>query len=86
VLDAGTGPAVALGVVAAVNSVIALFYYAAVAREMWMSPVPDGDTTTVRVPAPLRAALGLTALVVVAIGIYPQAFAHFGDLAASLVG
>jgi hypothetical protein len=53
---------------------------------MWMSPVPDGDTTTVRVPAPLRAALGLTALVVVAIGIYPQAFAHFGDLAASLVG
>jgi NADH-quinone oxidoreductase subunit N len=85
VLDAGTGPAVALGVVAAVNSVIALFYYAGVAREMWMSPVPDGDTTAVRVPAPLRAALGLTALVVVAIGIYPQAFAHFGDLAASLV-
>jgi len=85
VLDAGTGPAVALGIVAAVNSVIALFYYAAVAKEMWMNPVPDGDTTAVRVPPPLRAALGLTALVVIAVGIYPQTFAHFGDLAASLV-
>jgi hypothetical protein len=52
---------------------------------MWMNPVPDGDTTAVRVPPPLLAALGLTAAVVIAIGIYPQAFAHFGDLAASLV-
>jgi NADH-quinone oxidoreductase subunit N len=86
VLDAGTGPAVTLGIIAAVNSVVALFYYAAVAKEMWMNPVPGGDTTAVRVPAPLVAALGLTAVVVVAVGIYPQAFAHFGDLAASLVG
>ena len=29
----------------AVNSVIALFYYANVAREMWMNPVVDGDVT-----------------------------------------
>jgi NADH-quinone oxidoreductase subunit N len=81
VLDAGTPWAVLLGVVAAVNSVIALFYYAAVAKEMWMSPVPDGDRTPIRVPAPLTTALAITATVVVAIGIYPQAFAHFGDLA-----
>jgi NADH-quinone oxidoreductase subunit N len=81
VLDAGTGWAVALGVVAAVNSVIALFYYSSVARQMWMSPVPDGDRTPVVVPAPLVASLGVTVAVVVAIGIYPQAFARFGDLA-----
>ncbi|MGH9265513.1 MAG: NADH-quinone oxidoreductase subunit N [Acidimicrobiales bacterium] len=81
VLDAGTAWAVLLGVVAAVNSVIALFYYAAVAREMWMSPVPDGDRTPIRVPAPLITALGLTAAVVLVIGVYPQAFARFGDLA-----
>ena len=37
-LDAGGGWAVVLGVIGAVNSVIALFYYAAVAREMWMKP------------------------------------------------
>jgi NADH-quinone oxidoreductase subunit N len=80
VLDSATPAAVVLGVIAAVNSVIALFYYASIAREMWMKPVPDGDRTPVRVPVPLQTALGLTALVVVAIGIYPQAFAHFGDL------
>src|SRR5439155_24490620 len=41
VVRAGTPSAVVLGVITAVNSVIALFYYAGVAREMWMSPVPD---------------------------------------------
>ena len=81
VLDAGTSWAVALGVVAAVNSVIALFYYAAIARQMWMSPVPDGDRTPIAVPPPLVAALGITVSVVLAIGVYPQAFARLGDLA-----
>ena len=81
VLDAGTSWAVMLGVVAAVNSVIALYYYASIAREMWMSPVPDGDKTPIRVPAALVTALAITVFVVLAIGVYPQAFARFGDLA-----
>ena len=81
VIDAGTSWALLLGVVAAVNSVIALFYYAAVAREMWMSPVPDGDKTKIRVPAPLITALAITAAVVIVVGVYPQSFANFGDLA-----
>jgi NADH-quinone oxidoreductase subunit N len=84
VLDSGTPSAVVLGVIAAVNAVIALFYYASVPRLMWMNPVPDGDRTPIRVPATLQAALALTVLVVVAIGIYPQLFARLGD-AASLV-
>jgi NADH-quinone oxidoreductase subunit N len=81
VIDAGTPWALLLGVVVAVNSVIALFYYAAIAKEMWMNPVPDGDKTRIRVPAPLIAALGITAVVVVVVGVYPQTFANFGDLA-----
>ena len=81
VFDAGTTAAVILGVIVAVNSVIALYYYANVVRLMWMSPVPDGDRTTIRVPAPLTAALALTAVVVVAVGVYPQTFARFADLA-----
>jgi len=85
VLDSGTTAAVVLGVIAGVNSVIALYYYAAIAREMWMSPIPDGDTTPVRVPAPLVASLGLTSVVVLAIGVYPQLFAHFGDLGTLVV-
>jgi NADH-quinone oxidoreductase subunit N len=81
VIDAGTPWALLLGVVVAVNSVIALFYYAAIAKEMWMNPVPDGDKTRIRVPAPLITALAITAVVVVAVGVYPQTFANFGDLA-----
>ncbi|HEV7888717.1 MAG TPA: NADH-quinone oxidoreductase subunit N [Acidimicrobiales bacterium] len=80
-LDAGGPAAVTLAVIAGVNSVIALFYYANVAREMWMNPVPDGDTTPVRVPPGLTAALGISLVVVVAIGVYPQVFARLGDLA-----
>ena len=80
-LDAGTTSAVVLAVVAGVNSVIGLFYYASIAREMWMRPVPDEDRTPIRVPAALGAALGLTAVAVVVIGVYPQAFARLGELA-----
>ncbi|MDP8976279.1 MAG: NADH-quinone oxidoreductase subunit N [Actinomycetota bacterium] len=80
-VDAGTGWSITLAVITAVNSVVALFYYASVAREMWMRPVPDDDVTPVRVPPALGAALAITALAVVAIGVYPQAFARLGDLA-----
>ncbi|MGH9261148.1 MAG: NADH-quinone oxidoreductase subunit N, partial [Acidimicrobiales bacterium] len=43
VVDANTPWAYALAVVMAVNSVIALAYYANIAKEMWMNPAPDGD-------------------------------------------
>ncbi|MCA1692201.1 MAG: NADH-quinone oxidoreductase subunit N [Actinobacteria bacterium] len=81
VIDAGTGWAIALGVIAAVNSVIALFYYAAIAKEMWMNPVPEDDRTPIRVPTSLTAAMGITVAVVVAAGIWPQSIARLGDLA-----
>jgi NADH-quinone oxidoreductase subunit N len=80
-LDAGTASALVLAVVAGVNSVIALFYYASVARRMWMDPVPDDDRTPVRVPPALGAALGITAVAVVVMGVAPQSFARLGDLA-----
>jgi len=79
--DAGTPAAWVLGVVLAVNSVIALYYYANVAREMWMRPVPDGDTTPVRVPTPITLALALTCITTLVIGVFPNLFAHVGDLA-----
>jgi NADH-quinone oxidoreductase subunit N len=67
--DAGTSWAFVLAVVVAVNSVIALYYYANIAREMWMKPVYDGDTTAVRVPASLVAALAMTAAVTLLFGV-----------------
>jgi NADH-quinone oxidoreductase subunit N len=82
VLDAGTTQAVILGVVAAVNSVIALFYYARVAAMMWFRPAPAADGgSTPGVPIALGAAIAMPAVLVVAIGIYPQLFARLGELA-----
>jgi NADH-quinone oxidoreductase subunit N len=85
VLDAGTPSAIVLGVIAAVNSVVALFYYASVAREMWMKPVPDDDRTPVRVPASLSVALGLAAVITIALGVTNIA-TRFGDLATFALG
>jgi NADH-quinone oxidoreductase subunit N len=83
VLDANTASAVVLGVIAAVSSVVAFFYYARVAREMWFHPVPDGtDASPMRVPLALNAAIGICAIVVLVVGVYPQAFARIGELAA----
>ena len=80
VLDANTAPAVVLGVVAAVTSVIAFFYYARVARKMWFDAPAEGTTRTV-VPAALTVAIGISTVVVVVVGVYPQVFARIGELA-----
>jgi len=81
IFDSGTPAAVVLGVILAVNSVIALYYYANVAREMWMRPSPDGDVSPVRVPTPISVALAITTVATVVIGILPNLVAHLGDLA-----
>lgn len=81
VLDAGTPVAVTLGVVAAVNSVIALYYYAGIAQLMWFRKPLSDDVTPVRIPAPLGISIGLTGLAVVVIGVYPQLVARLGELA-----
>jgi NADH-quinone oxidoreductase subunit N len=80
-LDAGGGWAVTLAVIGGVNSVISLYYYAAVAKEMWMRPVPDEDRTPIRVPTAVAAALVLTAAVTIAVGVFPNLLGRFGDLA-----
>ena len=67
--DAGTVSAYVLGVVVAVNSVIAAFYYLNVAREMWFNPVPDEDTTPVKVPFALSAASVICIIATVLFGI-----------------
>ncbi len=81
VLDAGTGWGYAIAVVGAVNSVIAFGYYGNVMREIWMRPVPDGDTTPINTPAPLVLALGITGLATLVLGVLPGVALHFGDLA-----
>jgi NADH-quinone oxidoreductase subunit N len=79
VVDAGTPWAYGLAVVMAVNSVIALAYYANLARQMFMEPAPDGDMTPVHMPVSISAALAITAGLTVAFGISPWA-ADLGDM------
>jgi NADH-quinone oxidoreductase subunit N len=81
-LDANTVAATILAAIAAVSSVVAFFYYARVAREMWFHPVPeDVDASPMRPPIALNAAVVLCGAVVLVIGVYPQLFARLGDLA-----
>ena len=50
---------------------------------MWFHPAPDGaDTAPVRTPVALNAAVGICAVVVMVVGVYPQLFARLGELAA----
>ena len=80
VVDADTFWGYTLAVVMAVNSVIALAYYANVSKEMMMSPAPDGDHTPVRVPVSLTAALAITAALTLAFGVTQWA-TELGDAA-----
>jgi NADH-quinone oxidoreductase subunit N len=80
VVEADTGWAYALAVVMAVNSVIALAYYANIAKEMWMNPAPDGDRTPVRVPVSLTSALAITGVLTIVFGVTPWA-TKLGDVA-----
>jgi NADH-quinone oxidoreductase subunit N len=83
VFDANSPSAVVLGVIAAVNSVIAFFYYVAVARKMWFHEPAALETggAAARIPAPLGVAIGLATAIVVVVGVYPQFFARVGELA-----
>jgi NADH-quinone oxidoreductase subunit N len=82
VLDANSPSAIVLGVIAAIGSVVAFFYYATVARKMWFhDPAPEAPATPRAVPAAVTVAIGLCAAFTVVVGIYPQIVARIGELA-----
>ncbi|MEU6492961.1 NADH-quinone oxidoreductase subunit N [Streptomyces sp. NPDC049097] len=73
-VDAGLGW---LAVVMAVNVVIALFYYLQWTALLFRAP--DGEPEKHRVPAPLTAAIALTAVLGVALSGAPQLVLRFSD-------
>jgi NADH-quinone oxidoreductase subunit N len=79
---------VTLAVIAAVNAVIALVYYARVVKSAFMDDVPVSapvDAAAERELAPsLGLALAITAVAVVVTGFFPQILAFFGDAARTL--
>lgn len=80
VLEAGTGWAYAIAVIGAVNSVIAFGYYGNVMREVWMKPTPNGETTPVRTPSSLVAAMTITGIATLVLGVLPGIVTRFGEL------
>jgi NADH-quinone oxidoreductase subunit N len=80
VLDAGNGWAYAIALIGAINSVIAFGYYGNVLREMWMKPALDGDETPISIPGSIVAALSITGIATLVLGIYPDIVTRFGEL------
>lgn len=71
VVNADTTLGYAAGVAMAINSVVSLGYYLGVMRTMFIDDVPDGDTTPVRVPPALAAAVGITLVATLVVGFLP---------------
>ena len=89
VLQDANGWTVALAAIAAVNAVIALYYYAKVVKGVWMDPVPDSITpkgVPGRVAPSLGLALGILAFGVILAGVYPSVIAEFTEAASFLAG
>jgi len=75
-----------LAAVGAVNSVIALYYYAALARRMWADDPLHGDRDPVPVTPSLASALVLCGVVTLAFGVAPQLVARFTDVSLLALG
>lgn len=76
--EAGIGGAGILAAVMAVNTVIAVFYYAAVARQMFFES-PEEGARPILLPPLLRTAILVPAIVVLVVGILPEIFAGLAD-------
>lgn len=80
VMIAGSAATVSLAVIAAINAVIALYYYAKVVKSVWLDEAVDfpGDVEEAPVGS-LRLALGISVALTVAIGFYPAIATFVGD-------
>ncbi len=78
-----------MAAIAAVNAVIALYYYAKVVKAVWMDPVPASVTpqgTPGSVAPSLGLALGILAFGVVLAGVWPSVISEFTKAASFLAG
>jgi NADH-quinone oxidoreductase subunit N len=81
VIIAGGTLTVVLAAIAAINSVIALYYYARVVKSVWLDD-PIGEFAPDAEAAPagsLRLALGVALVVTVVIGFFPTIATYVGD-------
>ncbi len=78
-----TAATLALAAAVVANSVIGAFYYLRIMRTTWFEPPVTNDA--VRPGLALNLAVAALSVVVLAVGVYPQAFAGFAELS-TLVG
>jgi NADH-quinone oxidoreductase subunit N len=71
-----------LGAAMAVNTVIALFYYVAILRRMFLAQPSEEATGSIETPVLVRTALAAAAIAIVVVGILPELFAGIADLSA----
>ncbi|MBT4785860.1 MAG: NADH-quinone oxidoreductase subunit N [Actinobacteria bacterium] len=76
----------ALAVVAAVNAVIALYYYASVLLRMWADEAPDEGVADVALTPSLLSALVICGGVTLVFGVLPQVVARFTDVSLLALG
>ncbi|MGI9648165.1 MAG: NADH-quinone oxidoreductase subunit N [Acidimicrobiia bacterium] len=89
VLQNANGWTVALAAIAAVNAVIALYYYARVVQSVWMDPAPEviaPEPEPKGVAPSLALAFGILAIAVVLVGVFPEAIGQFAEAASSIAG
>ena len=65
-----------MAVVGVVFSVVAAFYYLNVVRQMFFESA-DEEAEPIHVSAGLRFGLGLTAIGILVVGVFPQPFLEF---------
>ncbi|CAN5844881.1 NADH-quinone oxidoreductase subunit N [soil metagenome] len=83
VMIAGGSATVVLAIIASVNAVIALYYYARIIKAVWLDPPPEGvEVRSQQSPVgSLRLVLGITLVLTVVIGFFPGIATIFGDAA-----
>jgi NADH-quinone oxidoreductase subunit N len=82
VMIAGGTATVVLAVIAAINAVIALYYYARVVKTVWLDAPPEGADLEQEAVVPagsLRLALGVSVVLTVVIGFFPAIATFVAD-------
>ncbi len=84
-IEPATTAGYVLAIVAAVNSVVAAFYYLNVAKYMWFLPTPDGDNSPIRIPPTLSSAIAVTLIVtlITGLGLVAPDITNFVELASN---
>ncbi|HEY5578163.1 MAG TPA: NADH-quinone oxidoreductase subunit N [Acidimicrobiia bacterium] len=89
IVAGGSGWTATLAAIAAVNAVVALYYYARVIKVMFMDPLPvtapPEEIRSAPVARSLTVALAISVAVILLAGVFPQVLAYFGDVTQAVV-